>query len=163
MRSEEISAANGHLLLAPSHGSLATLDIKSGDVRAQVVAAVMPTDDRLEAEVWLSSKAAAMVTEGMLVKLKYDAFPFQRYGIAKGEVIAIDKVPTQPVALPFRFELQEPGYRMRVRLRQQAMQVTGSECGLDGGDLALCGDRPGKSYRISLGSRADSASARSPG
>jgi membrane fusion protein len=137
MRSEEISAANGHLLLAPSDGILASLDIKSGDVvrPGQVAAMVMPSDDRLEAEVWLSSKAAAMVNKGMAVKIKYDAFPFQRYGIAKGEVLAIDKVPSQPVALPFRFDLQEPGYRMRVQLRQQSMQVSQKNAALMAGTL----------------------------
>lgn len=51
-----------------------------------VLLTLVPTDDKLRAEVWVSNEDIGFVRPGQEVKLKFAAFPFQKYGMAEGVV-----------------------------------------------------------------------------
>jgi len=51
-----------------------------------VLATVVPADEPLEAEVWVSNLDAGQVAAGTPVKVKVAAFPFQRFGMVDGIV-----------------------------------------------------------------------------
>jgi len=46
----------------------------------------VPKDDLLKAEVWVSNEDIGFVRKGQSVKLKFAAFPFQKYGMVEGTV-----------------------------------------------------------------------------
>ena len=46
----------------------------------------MPRDETLRAEVWVSNEDIGFVREKLPVKLKFAAFPFQKYGMVDGTV-----------------------------------------------------------------------------
>ena len=45
----------------------------------------------LEAHVYIPTRAIAFLAEGQNVRLRYDAFPYQRYGFSTGKVEKISK------------------------------------------------------------------------
>jgi len=51
-----------------------------------VLLTLVPMEKELRAEVWISNEDAGFVHPGQAVKLKLVAFPFQKYGLAEGEV-----------------------------------------------------------------------------
>ncbi|MBZ0126124.1 MAG: HlyD family type I secretion periplasmic adaptor subunit [Rhodocyclaceae bacterium] len=51
-----------------------------------VLLTLVPLDDVLRAEVWVSNQDIGFVRQGQPVKLKLAAFPFQKYGMVEGTV-----------------------------------------------------------------------------
>lgn len=51
-----------------------------------VLVTLVPNDDTLRAEVWLTNDDIGFVKQGQTVRLKFAAFPFQKYGMLQGTV-----------------------------------------------------------------------------
>ncbi|MBN8452331.1 HlyD family type I secretion periplasmic adaptor subunit [Accumulibacter sp.] len=51
-----------------------------------VLLTLLPTEETLRAEVWISNEDIGFVRQGQPVKLKFAAFPFQKYGMVEGTV-----------------------------------------------------------------------------
>jgi hemolysin D len=51
-----------------------------------VLLTLVPKEETLRAEVWVSNDDIGFVRQGQPVKLKFAAFPFQKYGMVEGEV-----------------------------------------------------------------------------
>lgn len=51
-----------------------------------VLLTLVPQDEILQAEVWVSNEDIGFVRQGQPVKLKFAAFPFQKYGMVEGTV-----------------------------------------------------------------------------
>ena len=51
-----------------------------------ILASLVPRDERLEAEVWVSNDDIGFVHPGQTVKLKFAAYRFQKYGMGEGTV-----------------------------------------------------------------------------
>jgi HlyD family secretion protein len=51
-----------------------------------VLLTLVPQDDLLRAEVWVSNQDIGFVRQGQPVKVKLAAFPFQKYGMVEGTV-----------------------------------------------------------------------------
>jgi hemolysin D len=76
-------------LRAPSAGvikDVATHSAGTVVAPATILATIVPRDEPLEAEVWVSNVDAGRVAPGATVKLKLSAFPYQRYGMLEGVV-----------------------------------------------------------------------------
>ncbi|WP_244442999.1 HlyD family type I secretion periplasmic adaptor subunit [Bradyrhizobium sp. Ai1a-2] len=67
---------------------------------AEPMFVLVPRDVPLRAEVNVEGKDVGQVSVGQSVRIKFDAFPFQKYGTAKGEVrvISQDSFPPDPKA-----------------------------------------------------------------
>lgn len=51
-----------------------------------VLASLVPRNEKLKAEVWVSNEDIGFVRPGQKVKLKFAAYPFQKYGMGSGTV-----------------------------------------------------------------------------
>uniref|UniRef100_Q07SP5 Membrane fusion protein (MFP) family protein n=1 Tax=Rhodopseudomonas palustris (strain BisA53) TaxID=316055 RepID=Q07SP5_RHOP5 len=81
-------------LRAPIDGSVQQLHIATvGAVvtPAQQLLSIVPNDNRVEVEAVLENRDMGFVGIGQRVEVKVDAFPFTRYGLLDGKVIAIDR------------------------------------------------------------------------
>jgi multidrug efflux pump subunit AcrA (membrane-fusion protein) len=92
----EIAAAELTLqhttLTAPVSGIITILGVRgSGEVLqpGQTIATIAPTGVHLVVEVQLPNKDIAFIEKGLPAKLKFDAFPFQDYGVVEGTVIDV--------------------------------------------------------------------------
>ncbi len=79
-------------IAAPVSGIITTLDVRGAGAVLQVgqtIATISPSGARLVVEAQVLNKDIAFIEAGLPVKLKFDAFPFQDYGVVEGKVIAI--------------------------------------------------------------------------
>jgi len=77
---------------SPASGIITSITVRgSGEVLqpGQTVATIAPGDAPLVIEALLPNKDIAFIEKGMPAKLKFDALPFQDYGVVDGTVIAI--------------------------------------------------------------------------
>lgn len=76
-------------LRAPQAGIVKDLATHSSGTVVQpgtVLLTLVPRDEVLRAEVWVTNEDIGFVSEGQPVKLKFSAFPFQKYGMVDGIV-----------------------------------------------------------------------------
>ena len=92
----EISAAETMLrhttITSHANGVITTISVRGpGEVlqQGQTVATIAPGDVPLVVETMLADKDIAFVQKGLAAKLKFEAFPFQDYGVVEGTVIDI--------------------------------------------------------------------------
>ena len=92
----EISATERMLrhttITSPIEGVITTMSVRGpGEVlqQGQTVATIAPSDVPLVIETLLADKDIAFIQKGLPAKLKFEAFPFQDYGVVEGTVIDI--------------------------------------------------------------------------
>lgn len=103
---------------APIDGRIATLDLVAGNTkRAQeLLATVIPSHATLVADIYVPSRAAGMIEPGQAVQLRYDAFPPERFGVARGVVESVTDFVLLPEDVPTPVRTGEASYKVRVRL-----------------------------------------------
>jgi membrane fusion protein len=97
-------AESGTIVAAPLPGRIAMLRVARGDsVKAEEeLAAIVPEGDKLEALLFLPPTAIGSVQPGLSVALRFDAFPYQRYGVGRGVVHAIASAGAPQAGSPER-------------------------------------------------------------
>ena len=145
----ELAAARSALLrldrlelTAPVAGRVSDLIAEVGQ-RARPDASlvtVVPEGSNLEAWLYTPTRAAGFVAPGQEVRLLFDAFPFQKYGAGMGVVNEVSRVPTDPGAIDPGLKIDQPVFRVRIR-------VTRGVTGVDGQPLPL---RPGMTLNANL-------------
>ena len=92
---------------------------------------VVPSDHKLDAHLYGPSRAVGFVRPGQRVLLRYQAFPYQRFGHYLGEVGSASRTAVNPSDLPAPLATagsataSEPLYRITVQLAQQAVNAYG--------------------------------------
>lgn len=101
---------------SPVNGTIATVDVVGGSsIRPQqLLATVVPENSSLVADVYVPSRAVGMVRPGQTVRLRYDAFPHQQFGTARGEVVAVAGFVSLPGDMPVASGLREAAYKVRI-------------------------------------------------
>ncbi|RRN79247.1 HlyD family efflux transporter periplasmic adaptor subunit [Pseudoxanthomonas sp. SGD-10] len=123
--------ARGELVLtAPISGVVATQLIKPGQsVQAgQPLLSVLPGEGTLEAELLVPSRAIGFIEPGDAVMLRYQAFPYQKFGHQRGTVDRISRSalgPGELATLTGNAQAPEPYYRVTVTLPAQAIRAYG--------------------------------------
>lgn len=123
------------VLTAQRAGQIAALQAKPGAAvsTGQALAFVLPRGVKLQAELWAPSRAAGFVRPGDKVRLMYDAFPYQRFGVGRGRVVEVARAPTAPADLPVPIRTEESLYRVLVDLDDQDMHGYGRDWPLSPG------------------------------
>jgi len=121
----ENDARRASLVTAPASGTITapTGGIAEPVQRGQVLARIVPDDAVLEAELLAPSRAVGFVVAGGEVRLRYAAFPYQKFGLAQGSVVSVSEAPLAPTEAAAR---GEPVYRVVVALRSQAVMAYGA-------------------------------------
>lgn len=81
-------------LLAPADAIVLEIPQRSlGSVvpPAEVMFSLVPIDTPLEAELKIAARDVGFVKVGDLVKIKLDAFPFQKFGTLKGKILTVSE------------------------------------------------------------------------
>ncbi len=96
---------------------------------------IIPKGAKLIAELLLPTRSAGFVQQGNIAKLRFDAFPYQRFGFISSEISQIDQTLINPNEVQLPINLQEPVYRLRATLNQQEMSAFGKNFKLKSGML----------------------------
>lgn len=126
----ETDARGAQAINASLDGVVAAQLVKTGQAvqAGQPLLMLVPADATLEAELWVPSRAIGFIAPGAEVMLRYQAYPYQKFGHQRGVVRRVGRT-----ALGQR-ELQlsalggnagEPYYRVVVALRRQRVTAYG--------------------------------------
>lgn len=143
----ENTARRTSVVVAPKAGLLSALTIGPGQwiTAGQTLAAIQPADQPLQAQLYAPSHTAGFVAVGQAVLLRYGAFPYQKFGLQSGRVVAVSHSAVAPADLSPGLQAQfaRPGaealYRISVALDAQSIQAYGAAHPLKAG-MALEAD-----------------------
>ncbi|MBT9523674.1 MAG: HlyD family efflux transporter periplasmic adaptor subunit [Rhizobacter sp.] len=128
-KSAESEALTRIVIRAPQDGVVTSVLAERGQTAtpATALASLVPADARLQAHLFAPSSAVGFVRSEQAVLLRYQAYPYQKFGHQAGHVMQVSRTPLQAaelasLALPAS---NEPLYRITVALDQQAVQAYG--------------------------------------
>jgi membrane fusion protein len=152
----EAEARREIVVLAPHDGTVTAIHAVQGakaDAGTPLLSIVPPTS-QLEAHLYAPSRAIGFVRPGQRVQLRYQAYPYQRFGHYEGVVAAVSRAALSPSELPAQLAGLttltgagpsaggEPIYRITVNLASQSVTAYGAQVPLQPGmtleaDVAL--------------------------
>jgi len=131
----EVEGRRGLEIRSPINGRITALQAREGlwQTTNTPLLAIIPDNAELQVELLVPSRAIGFISEGQIVRVRYDAFPFRRFGIYEGTVKVISKHILLPQELPIPLELKEPVYQVTVQLGKQYVNAYGKTFPLQAG------------------------------
>lgn len=125
------------IIRAPIAGTVTNIAANRGEsVAADApLAMVLPKGSGLHAQLLVPTRAIGFVQPGNAVVLRYDAFPFQRFGQHRGAVVTVGQTVWSPGEKVGSVTVREPVYRIDVRIDSQTVSAGGQEFALRPGML----------------------------
>ena len=134
----QTEAQGRYVVVATVSGRVAALPVHPGQSVAPgaAIAVLTAGNSALEAELYAPSRAAGFVREGQPVRLLYQAFPHQKFGTGEGVVTSVSRTVLAPaeVSIP-GVQIQEPVFRVRVKLSRDSVSAYGETLPLQPGML----------------------------
>ena len=151
----ENSNRKASLITAPQPGTITTITYQPGQAvnAGQALATLIPQatslafgpslqqqGPALEVHLYAPSRTAGFVAIGQLVQIRYQAYPYQKFGLQRGIVTDVSKTPFAPAELPQNiastilsnaqqniagFNGNEALYRIKVKLERQTIDAYG--------------------------------------
>jgi membrane fusion protein len=134
------------VVTAAQEGVVTAMTAELGQTMAanQPIASILPAGAQLEAEMYVPSRSIGFVKPGMRVLLRYQAYPYQKFGQYAATVreVAQSSLRPEELALPSAANggsgggsNGEPVYRLRLTIDQQSIQAYGKALPLKSGML----------------------------
>jgi membrane fusion protein len=125
------------MLRAPFAGIVTNIAPARGESLAAdaPIAVIVPKGSGLHAQLLVPTRAIGFVQPGNEVVLRYEAFPFQRFGHYRGTVESISRTVWSQGERLGPLSVREPVYRIDVKLDQQSVNANGQEFALRPGML----------------------------
>lgn len=125
------------VLTAPADGTVTTILAEIGQAvnPDKLLLSILPTGAKLQAQLLVPTRAAGFIKPTQKVALRYRAFPYQRFGHHLSEVLEIGRTVIRPNEARLPVAIEEPVYRVTVRLPQQQVQAYGQAMPLKAGML----------------------------
>jgi len=142
----ETQARGEYAISAPVSGLVATLMVKPGQsVQAgQPLMSLLPGEGILEAELFIPSRSVGFIEPGDTVLLRYQAYPYQKFGHQSGRVQRISRSTLNASDPQGTNNNSEPLYRVTVELSSQVVFAYGNAEQLKPGmllDANILGER----------------------
>jgi membrane fusion protein len=116
---QKLSEANGNTAYAvrsPTAGKISLLTSSAGE-RADpkhVQLEIIPNNGALQAELLVPPRAIGFITAGESVRIRYDAFPYQEFGVHSATVNEVSQTMLTDLTGPIR--LEAPAYKVTAAL-----------------------------------------------
>jgi membrane fusion protein len=125
------------IILAPIDGVATNIAVSVGQSVAADAnfATLVPKGATLRAEMLVPTRAIGFIGKGREVVLRYEAFPYERFGQYKGVVSEVSQTVWSPGERVGPLTIREPAYRVLVALEQQSVNAMGQQIPLKSGML----------------------------
>jgi membrane fusion protein len=133
----QVEAKRETVIRAPMAGVVTNIAVSRGQSIAAdaPLAMVMPKGSGMHVELLVPTRAIGFVKPGQEVVLRYEAFPYERFGQYRGVITDIGRsVWTQGERIG-PLSAKEPVYRVDVKMERQAVEALGQEFPLRPGML----------------------------
>ena len=139
LRAELVQAESSRqfVVLATKSGTLAASNVNKGEqVEAQdLLFSITPEGSKLVAELLVPSRSAGFIKPGHLVRMRLDAFPYQKFGFLDGQIRYVESAPLLPGESDIPILLSESVYRVTSTLSAQEVGTSGEAFDLKNGML----------------------------
>lgn len=137
----EVEARRSQVIPAPQAGTVTAIHAHAGSAvgPAAPLLSIVPRGAVLEAHLYAPSRAVGFVHAGQPVLLRYRAYPYQKFGHARGVIASVSRSAIEPGELPAMFASAAPGaaseamYRVTVALERQHVMAYGEAVPLQPG------------------------------
>jgi membrane fusion protein len=120
---------------APLSGTVATMTARLGKfvspAREEMV--LLPSGGKLQAILYAPTKAAGFLEQGQEVRLRFDAFPFQKYGSAIGRIVNVSHTILSATEAEIPLPDSSPVYRVTVSIPDSTFHSWGKSFPLQAG------------------------------
>ena len=151
---QQIAQLNGrraHIITAPRAGIVNNIQARAGQqayANTNIpLLTLFPSNTQLTAHLLIPVRSVGFIESGQSLAIRYDAFPYQKFGIYQGKVSQVSKtllLPNELLNAPI--QVNEPVYRVTALLKKPNIQAYGKNFSLKPG-MTLSAD-------ISLGDRS---------
>lgn len=125
------------ILRANSAGIVSSINAQIGQqINANIpLLNIVPDGSSLEAHLYIPSSAIGFIRLNQPVKLRFQAFPYQKFGQADGKILSISETTINPQELSsfgdvnqsFKNNQNDPIYLVKVRLNEQTIKAYGEK------------------------------------
>ena len=132
----QLSGKRAYVVKATRSGLVNNLQIREGQL-AKVgipVLTLVPEDQTLKVQLLIPVRAAGFVENGQPLNIRYDAFPYQKFGLYRGSVVEVSGsviLPEELMNSPIN--LREPAFRVTAELVQPTVNAYGKAFPLKAG------------------------------
>ena len=140
----ESEAKRTLIITAPQEGVATAILVEAGQTvdSSRSLMSIVPANSRLQVELYAPSKAIGFVRKGDPVMVRYQAYPYQKFGQHRGNVLSLSKATMSAAELASMTE-SVPGlglsgeqiYRIRVDIEAQSVLAYGKPRPLQTGML----------------------------
>lgn len=135
-RIAQLHGDRAHIIKATRNGIVTNLQVKEGQqaTASQPIMSIMPNNAKIIARLLIPVRAAGFVNAGQNIDIRYDAFPYQKFGLYSGTVTKMSTtivLPNEIHALPMT--IQEPVYLVQATLNEEAVNAYGQQFPLKSG------------------------------
>jgi membrane fusion protein len=138
----EAEARREIVVSAPEAGTVTSMQAERGS-RAEPgvpLLSIVPAGSLLEADLFTPSRSIGFLRPGQHVLLRYEAYPYQKFGHYEGQIASISRsalnpgeLPAQVAGLTSLIGTNEPVYRITVSLQSQHVNAYGKPVALQPG------------------------------
>lgn len=131
-----------YIVKAPRAGVVSNLQAREGQQAHGDIPllTLVPENVTLNAHLLVPVRAAGFIEPGQHLEIRYDAFPYQKFGLYQGEIISVsDAVLLPNELLDAPIPVQEPVYRVLAKLAQPSVSAYGRNIPLKAG-MSLSAD-----------------------
>ncbi|WP_412500293.1 HlyD family secretion protein [Shewanella chilikensis] len=124
-------------IIAKEAGVVTSIAVKEGEFLPtnRPLLSIIPEGAQLVAELLLPTRSAGFIKLRDEARLRFDAFPYQKFGFMAATVSRIDKSLLLQGEADIPVQLDEPVYRVQTTLSQQIINAYGEEFALKPGML----------------------------
>ena len=132
---EQLELKQRYSIRSPIDGLVTSIQVTQGQslIQAKPMLIVMPLESHFIAELYLPTRSVGFISVDQEVSLKYDAYPYQQYGLGRGKVIEVSEAILRPEEIDSSYQFIEPMYRIRVGLDTQMLNARGKNLALEAG------------------------------
>ena len=131
------------VIRAPQDGIVSAVlgDVGQTVAASAALVSLLPQGAKLQAQLFAPSSAVGFLKPDQTVQLRYQAFPYQKFGHHEARVVQVSRTPLQSAdlaALPVPEAMKtsaaaEPMYRITVALNEQSVRAYGQDQALAAG------------------------------
>lgn len=134
----QLQGERAHIVTATRAGIVNNLQAREGQFVTSTnpvpLLTISDSTSPLIAHLLVPVSAAGFIAPGQRLDIRYDAFPYQKFGLYQGEITSVAKTPLLPgELLNTPITLQEPVYRVEALLYEQGVSAYGQSISLRSG------------------------------
>jgi membrane fusion protein len=116
-------------VVAPAAGRITAIAAQTSAsvTTTRPLAILIPQQVAMEAQLFAPSKAIGFIRPGARVKLRLEAYPYQKFGHVDGTVSEVARSTMLAGEIPALASMDEPLYRIRVVLKKPTILAYGKE------------------------------------